>query len=72
MRICFEALIGEKRPLFVRNSLTKIRTPSVYLLGKVPEARQEAIMNDLIVYAGVGILLIGLPILFAKLNTTKH
>jgi hypothetical protein len=29
-------------------------------------------MNDLIVFAGVGILLIGLPILFARLKTTKH
>jgi hypothetical protein len=29
-------------------------------------------MNDLIVYAGIGILLIGLPVLFARLKATKH
>ncbi len=29
-------------------------------------------MNDLIIYAGVGILLIGLPMLFARLVTNKR
>jgi hypothetical protein len=29
-------------------------------------------MNDLIVFAGVGILLIGLPVLLARLKTGKH
>jgi hypothetical protein len=29
-------------------------------------------MNDLIVYAGVGILLVGLPILLARHKTTKN
>jgi hypothetical protein len=29
-------------------------------------------MNDLIVYAGVGILLVGLPILIARYKTTKN
>jgi len=29
-------------------------------------------MNDLIVYAGVGILLVGLPILLARYKTTKN
>jgi hypothetical protein len=29
-------------------------------------------MNDLIVYAGVGILLVGLPILLARYTTTKN
>jgi|LakMenEpi03Aug12_release.lakeMendotaPanAssembly.Ray.scaffolds.fasta_scaffold47217_3 hypothetical protein len=32
----------------------------------------EELMNDLIVYAGIGILLIGLPVLFARLKATKH
>ena len=32
----------------------------------------EEPMNDLIVYAGIGILLIGLPVLFARLRATKH
>jgi len=32
---------------------------------------QELNMNDLIVYAGIGLLLIGLPVLFARWNTTK-
>lgn len=32
----------------------------------------EETMNDLIVYAGIGILLIGLPVLFARLKATKH
>jgi hypothetical protein len=29
-------------------------------------------MNDRIAFAGVGILLIGLPVLFARLKTGKH
>jgi hypothetical protein len=29
-------------------------------------------MNDLIVYAGVGILLVGVPILLARYKTTKN
>jgi hypothetical protein len=29
-------------------------------------------MNDLIVYAGVGILIVGLPILLARYKTTKN
>jgi hypothetical protein len=29
-------------------------------------------MNDLIVYAGVGILLIGLPVLVARITSGKH
>jgi hypothetical protein len=29
-------------------------------------------MNDLIVYAGVGILLVGLPILLARYKTTRN
>ncbi len=32
----------------------------------------EEPMNDLIVYAGIGILLIGLPVLFARLKATKY
>jgi hypothetical protein len=32
---------------------------------------QELNMNDLIVYAGIGVLLIGLPVLFARWKTTK-
>jgi len=32
----------------------------------------ELNMNDLIIYAGVGILLIGLPMLFARLVTNKR
>ena len=29
-------------------------------------------MNDLIVYAGVGILLVGLPVLAARFTARKH
>jgi hypothetical protein len=32
----------------------------------------ELNMNDLIVYAGVGILLIGLPVLVARFRASKH
>lgn len=34
-------------------------------------SKWELNMNDLIVYAGVGILLVGLPVLIARF-TTKH
>jgi hypothetical protein len=29
-------------------------------------------MNDLIVYAGVALLLIGVPVVFARIKTDKH
>lgn len=29
-------------------------------------------MNDIIVFAGVGILLVGLPVLFARLKANKQ
>lgn len=29
-------------------------------------------MNDLIVYAGIGILLVGLPVLAARIKSSKH
>ena len=34
--------------------------------------KQELNMNDLIVYAGIGILLIGLPVLAARMRTNKR
>jgi hypothetical protein len=64
------AEIGEEQLAYVLKCLTKVRASNVSLAGMV--LIQELNMNDLIVYAGVGILLVGLPILFARFKTNKH
>jgi hypothetical protein len=64
------AEIGEERRAYVLKCLTKVRASNVLLAGMV--LIQGLNMNDLIVYAGVGILLVGLPLLFARLKTNKH
>jgi hypothetical protein len=63
---------GENRAFFVLKRLTE--GPGSRVSNSIRTFRpvkQELKMNDLIVYAGIGLLLVGLPVLFARWNTTK-
>jgi len=66
------ATIGEITLFFVRKKLTLERDRNVVEGGAVIDIQEGLTMNDLIVFAGVGILLIGLPVLVARFRAQKH